>query len=84
MPRIFDNKIKIPYIVLFSYITPRSLLFIGVVYTSDHVDKYQQKQLSFKPSTANVTYTCRLEVEPPDILKCFETIVVPHTDESHV
>jgi hypothetical protein len=84
MPRIFDDKIKIPDIVLVSCITPRSLLFIRVLYTSNHVDEYQRQQLSFKPSSANVTYTCRPDVEPPDFLKCLETIVVPRTDESPV
>jgi hypothetical protein len=47
------------------------------------VDEYQRQQLSFKHSTVKVTYTCGSDVEPPDILKCFEVIVVPRADESH-
>jgi hypothetical protein len=47
------------------------------------VDEYQRQQLSFKPTTANVTYTCRSDVEPVDMLKCFEAIVVPRAEDSH-
>ena len=46
------------------------------------MDEYQ-RQLSFKNSAANVTYTRSSDVEPPEVLKCFEAIVVPRPDEFH-
>jgi len=50
-PRIFDERIKITDIIRCGCITQRSLLFIGLLYTSNHVGEYQGQQFSFKPST---------------------------------